>query len=54
MIPVLFPDDFGAQERLASIVAALTGPGATVWGWEHVTRAKTLVSSDRGQRSERS
>ena len=54
MIPVLFPDDFSAQERLASIVGGAHRTGVDVWGWEHVARANSLVSADRGQRSERS
>jgi hypothetical protein len=54
LIPMLFPDDFGAQRRLASIVGGAHRAGIDVWGWEHVARAEELVSVDRVQRSERS
>jgi hypothetical protein len=45
MIPVLFPEDTGAQERLAAIVGGAHRAGVEVWGWEHVAQARELVTA---------
>ena len=44
MIPLLFPGDIGAQQRMADLVSGAHRSGMPVPYWEHVAAAKALVA----------
>lgn len=45
--PVIFPEDLGAQDRLAAIVGEAHRTGIDVWGWEHIARARASWQTRR-------